>query len=505
MRMRMTMRISRWTVLALASSGIVSAACSLGRHPAQVPVTTSSAEARELYLEGRGALDALRHEEAALLFARALMRDPEFALANLGRAQAAPTNAASDNWLNRALALSGGVSQGERLMIFAAHADAKHDRAAQLGHCTELARLYPDDARAQVLLGDVHFEQNDSARAIRSFQQALAIEPTLALAHRRLGETYAALRRYDEAKQELDRFVKAEPSPRAHGLLARILLESGEFEEAIASYERALTLNPADAEAAIGVGSVLLFWGKTDQALSAFRELHDRTEDVAQRRSALVWIGATHAERGATDAALESLRAAIRLAQSDAPERARLLGLVGDLYLDAGSVEEAAAAYEEAERAIAPTKPSAILQFSMRLDRLYRDAKLAVARHELAEARAAALELRTLLGASGVGRKEQFYELSALIALAEGSHRQAALGLQTADQSDPRLHYLAALAYRGFGQSREALSRCQLALACYKPRFEVASLRAKARRLMEELAAEANADSAARRSRRPRP
>ena len=35
----------------------------------------------------------------------------------------------------------------------------------------------------------------------------------------------------------------------AHYNLARILVEKGEFEEAIVHYEKALAVNPADAEA----------------------------------------------------------------------------------------------------------------------------------------------------------------------------------------------------------------------------------------------------------------
>jgi hypothetical protein len=54
-----------------------------------IPITTSSAEARNLYLQGRDLAEKLHGTHA--LFAKAVAKDPDFALAHLQLANTAPS------------------------------------------------------------------------------------------------------------------------------------------------------------------------------------------------------------------------------------------------------------------------------------------------------------------------------------------------------------------------------------------------------------------------------
>jgi Tfp pilus assembly protein PilF len=58
----------------------------------KVPITSSSDEARRIYVEGRDLLERLRATDARRLFEQAIAKDENFALAYVGLANTAGTN-----------------------------------------------------------------------------------------------------------------------------------------------------------------------------------------------------------------------------------------------------------------------------------------------------------------------------------------------------------------------------------------------------------------------------
>ncbi|HTC24782.1 MAG TPA: hypothetical protein VK688_10480, partial [Gemmatimonadales bacterium] len=79
-----------------------------------VPLTTASAEARDLYLRGRTLAEQLRFQDGRKLFEQATAKDPSFAMAHY---QLAVTSATAKDFfahLKEAVALSDKASEGER-------------------------------------------------------------------------------------------------------------------------------------------------------------------------------------------------------------------------------------------------------------------------------------------------------------------------------------------------------------------------------------------------------
>ncbi|HET7294619.1 MAG TPA: hypothetical protein VFM88_19510, partial [Vicinamibacteria bacterium] len=120
---------------------------------AKVPITTRSEEARQLYLKGRDLVERLRATDARKYYADAAAKDPSFALAQLGLANSAGTAKEFFEATKAAVALSSNASEGERLMVLGVDAAAKADFPAQKGYYTKLVAAYPNDERAQNLLG----------------------------------------------------------------------------------------------------------------------------------------------------------------------------------------------------------------------------------------------------------------------------------------------------------------------------------------------------------------
>ena len=125
----------------------LAAVCALGvvafaavRAPAadRIPITTSSDEARKLYLEGRDLVEKLRATDARARFEKAAAKDPAFALAQVGLANTSGT----------AKEFFDGVGAGGRARRQGVRAgEAPHLRARRGGQGrARAAERLPDEA-----------------------------------------------------------------------------------------------------------------------------------------------------------------------------------------------------------------------------------------------------------------------------------------------------------------------------------------------------------------------
>src|SRR5262249_36388545 len=165
----------RFCVLIFAFNSILlgaRASWAAGTNAGKIPVTTSSEEARRLYLQGRDLQEKLRVTDAHKLFQEAVTHDPDFALGYVGLANTAPSGREFFEDLHAAVARAGNVSEGERLIIQGAEAGAKGEPARQRELYTRLVNAYPNDERAHNLLGTYYFAQQDYPAAISSLKKS---------------------------------------------------------------------------------------------------------------------------------------------------------------------------------------------------------------------------------------------------------------------------------------------------------------------------------------------
>ena len=126
------MRIITVTVLAVAVFVAAQAQTS-----DKVPITTASAEARELYLKGRDLTEKLRATDARRFYQQAVQKDPAFALGYVGLANTSGTTKEFIDSVTRAAALAGSVTEGELHIIRGLEANMKGDPAGVLSHYTD--------------------------------------------------------------------------------------------------------------------------------------------------------------------------------------------------------------------------------------------------------------------------------------------------------------------------------------------------------------------------------
>ena len=124
------------------------------------------------------------------------------------------------------------------------------------------------------------------ARAL--LRRAIELDPNYAAAHSALGETFHVAvsmgwaESPDEYWQRVEKHANDalrldESDVRARVLLARRFIAYNRYEEAEVQIERAIAINPNDADALAGRGNILVWLGKTDRAIDAL-ELAQRID-----------------------------------------------------------------------------------------------------------------------------------------------------------------------------------------------------------------------------------
>jgi tetratricopeptide (TPR) repeat protein len=426
----------------------------------KVPITTSSDEARQLYVKGRDLSERLRATDARALFQQAAEKDPNFALAQVGLATTSGTPKEFFDSVARAVAVASHASEGERQIVCSLDAGAKGEPARQRECLTKLVQLFPDDERAHNLMGAYHFGRQDWAAAVEEYKKATSLNPKFSQPYNQMGYAYRFLGRYAEAEDAFKKYIALIPDdPNPYDSYAELLMKMGRFEDSIKSYEKALAVDKNFIASYIGIGNDRVFMGQPEEARKAYARLTAIARTPGEKRQALFWTAQSYVHEGATDKAIAELQkmAAIDDAAHDLAGRAAVLNQMGGVLLEAGRVDEAAAKYEEQVRTIDKADVPTQVKDATHRQALFDETRLALARNDIATARA-----RAAAYAAAVAEKKipfearQSHELAGRLALAQKSYAAAVAELRQANDQDPRVLYLLAVALQGAGDGAKA-------------------------------------------------
>ncbi len=286
---------------------------SLGGGTGKTRRGTRDLGAYDLFLRGRFFLakrngDALN--TAVEQFRRALARDPAFARAHAGLA---------DAYALLPLYTTFPADSSLALAVQSA------SRAVELD--TTLAEAYA--ARGNLFNGAWRWRE-----AERDLRRAIALDPAYPTAHQWLGETLLLNGRVEEAVAALGRAAELDPlSPVVSASYALALAVARQPTEALARARSAVELDPATPVTQFMLGAVRLYAGEPDSALPAL-EAADRL--LPTYPPVLGLLGYAHARAGRR-AEAERYAEAIRVAGSPGNEA----GALARVYLGLGEIEEA--------------------------------------------------------------------------------------------------------------------------------------------------------------------
>ena len=470
--------------LALLLLGTIALASDMGK----IPISTASREAKGYFLEGRTLVDNLRLTDAIAQFKKASERDPLFALAYLYLATTAPTAKEFFGYLDKATELSKNASPGEQLWITGFRQGALADPTAQCETYQKLVDIFPDDERAQSLLGINYFGQQDYAKAVRCLERATEINPSFAPAYNQLGYAYRFLERFDKAEVTFRKYTELIPNdPNPYDSYAEFLLKLGRFDEAIEQYKKALSLDGYFANSYTGIAAALMYEGKHDEAHEEFQKALALARTDGEKRAAIFGTVITYVDEGKHDMALKEMEKEFAIAEkiNDTGNMSADQTAIGNILLEMGQVDKASAAFEESLALIRSSGLAKEVKENATLIHHFNLGRVALARKEYDTATKEAEQF--LRGAEVKENKNQIrlaHELIGSIALAQQEYAQAVRELRQANQQNPYNLYRIALAYQGSGAKDEARKYCSAAVRFHGlPLLNYAFIRQKADRL----------------------
>jgi tetratricopeptide (TPR) repeat protein len=435
-------------------------------HKGKVPVTTKSEVARRLYLNGLKYADQLRFLEAREQFQQAVVEDPDFAMAHYYLATNSPTTKAFRTHVDHAATLAGKASEGEQLLIRALEANANADPAKSLEYAKEAVAKYPQDERAQLVLAFGYGGEQDFERAIAALKKSIAINPKFSPAYNALGYAYRPLGNYAEAEKAFKQYIQLVPNdPNPYDSYAELLMKTGRFDESIAQYRKALSIDPHFTASNFGIASDLMFQNKHDEAIAESRKLDKTARDDGARRLAMFTRTLVYADQGKTGEALQEMQKQYDLGTKigDTAAMAGDAVSMGDILLEAGKSGEALKRYEQALNLQLKSSLPGNVKEDAKLAHHYNVARVALKKNDLGTAKAeAATYLNGATAKQNDARIRQAHALAGMTALQEKKYDQAIAELGQANQQDPHVIYLVALAQQGKGdraQARETFKR----------------------------------------------
>jgi tetratricopeptide (TPR) repeat protein len=458
------------------------------RESDEVPVTTSSDEARTFYQRGRVLADQLRAHDARQQFEQAVAKDSGFALAHYELALNSGSPRESVAQLDRAVALSSKASEGERLMILALQAGNTGDSKKALELSQQLVDKYPRDPRAQTLLGQAYAGQQEFGKAVSQLAKATELDSTYAPAWNLLGYAYMPQGKYTDAEAAFKKYIALVPNdPNPYDSYGEMLMRTGRYDESIAQYRKALAVDPHFSSSYIGIASNLMFQGKHDAAAAQAQKLYDGARDSADRRTATLSRAVTYVDQGNTARAMGALEKlyAFDAGVGDTTAMSFDADQMGTVLLGGMRPDEAAKRYRQSLDLIEGSGLSAGLKQNAKLTDHYNLARVAIAKGDTATANAEARQYVTGAEAThDVRRIRTGHELTGLIALRDKAFDKAADELGQADQQDPYVLYALATAYQGKGDAAKTTEFAKRAADMNTlPTIRYALVRAKAAKL----------------------
>ncbi|HEY6034296.1 MAG TPA: tetratricopeptide repeat protein [Kofleriaceae bacterium] len=426
----------------------------------KVPVTTTSAEARDLYTKAQDLAEKLRATDAHELFAKAVEKDKDFALAYLGMANNSGTAKDFFDALGKAVALEGKVTPGEKLLIQSAEYGSKNDLVHQKESLDKLARMFPADERVANLVGAYHFGRQDYPQAIAAYEHAIKINPSFTQPYNQLGYAYRFAQKPADAERTFKKYIELIPNdPNPYDSYGELLMEEGKFDESIASYKKALAIDGNFVASYIGISNDQMFQGKTEDARKTLAQFAKVARTDGERRTAIFWTAIVYSADGAWDKAVAEGEKMVAIAneRKDQAMLANDYNFLGNTLLEAGRPDEAAAKYKLQQEANEKANvPDGVKELTKRSG-LYDDARVALAKHDVKTAQAKAKAFAQQVSVKqNPFEVRQSHELNGMVALETKQWKTAADELAHANQRDPRVLYLAALALKGEGDAKGA-------------------------------------------------
>jgi tetratricopeptide (TPR) repeat protein len=232
-----------------------------------LPVTTASAKARELYQKGMEDYENLYLERCNDEWRAAVIDDPNLAVAWAWIAFNSGNPQEVSKARERAKEVAPKATPGEQLMVAWIAKVQEGDFLGGITAMNDMLEMYPKDKHLLYLAGNWLMGENGNDQAQRLMEKALAIDKNFPAALNDLAYVDARNRQFNKALAAMDRYVALlpkEPNPQdSYGELLRM---AGNFEGSLQHYRAALKIDPDFVTSQLGLGDTYALMGNQEQA-----------------------------------------------------------------------------------------------------------------------------------------------------------------------------------------------------------------------------------------------
>ena len=278
---------------------------------------TYNIAAYDLYLRGRNALRGHQRKDiqsALDYFSQAVTKDPSFALAYSGVADASLRMYSTKKdslWTDKALAAAEqaqqlndnlpevhfvlgsaysatgkyneAVTELKRAMALAPNSDEAYlrlgDAYLQSGNAPaamqsfqKAIQLNPYFWNNQDEIGSAYFQQGDYAKALDAFRQVTTLAPDIDAGYENIGNVYLREGKYQDCIPYYQKALQIEPYWTTYSNLGTAYFFLKEYVDSAAAYEKAVALNPNDSEVVVNLADAYRWSGQQDKAHTTYQQ-----------------------------------------------------------------------------------------------------------------------------------------------------------------------------------------------------------------------------------------
>jgi len=278
--------------------------------------------------------------------------------------------------------------------------------------------------------------------------------------------------------------------PNPYDSYAELLLKMGRYDESIAQYRKALSIDPHFVASHFGISGDLTYMGKPAEAIAELQKILDKARSDGDRRLAMFGMMVVDVDSGKLDQALQEIDNQYALGEktNDTAAMSADAQFKGNILAEMGKYDAAREQYERALKLIENSNLGQDLKDNTKLFHHYNLTTVAAGKKDFGTAKKEAEEFRK--GAEAKNNAvlvKQAHELAGIIALAQKQYDPAISELQQASQQNPRNLYRLCQAYQAKGDTAKARDFCgQAASFNSLPQLNLAFVRTKAKKMAEE-------------------
>jgi tetratricopeptide (TPR) repeat protein len=261
-----------------------------------MPITTSSPQARALFLKGMHDYENLYLERCNNDWRAAVKADPNLAVAWAWIAFNSSNPKEISEARNYAKFFAPKGTPGEQLMISWIAKVQEGDFIGGISAMNDMLEMFPKDKHVYYLAANWLMGENGDEQAQRLLEHALLLDKNFPPALNDLAYVYARNRQFTKAFAAMESYVDllpSEPNPEdSYGELKRM---SGDFESALRHYRAALKIDPDFVSSQLGLGDTYALMGNEPRARveyeKAIRFAHNEADRLTySMQSAMTWV-----------------------------------------------------------------------------------------------------------------------------------------------------------------------------------------------------------------------